>query len=90
MEHIIIIKAICFPGRRTNVTRDTGVSCIGKHISLKICVSHVGENTPLRLYVSQVEKRISRICVFWVGEHISLGICVSQVREDITIRQCIS
>ena len=82
MEHIIIIKAICFPGRRTHVTR--------KHISLRICVSQVGENTSLRLYVSQVEKNISGICVFWVGEHISLGICVSQAREDITIRQCIS
>ena len=49
-----------------------------EHISLGICVSHVGEDMSLGIRVSQVGEHISLgICVFQVGEHISLGICVS-------------
>ena len=69
-----ITRDTCFPGR--------------EHISLGICVSHVGEHRSLGIRVSQVGERISLgICVFQVGEHISLVIIYVFPRQGNTYHQ---
>ena len=65
-----------FLGRGTHITRDM---CFlgGEHISLAICVYHVG-------------KHISPSDMCFLGwEHISLGICVSQLGEHISLGICV-
>ena len=65
---------------------ENGVSRVGEHISLGICVSQVGEHISLGICVAQVAEHMSLgIRVSQVGEHISLGICTSQVGEHISL-----
>ena len=45
---------MCFPGRRTHITRENVIPRLGKSLSLRICVSQVGEHISLGICVSQV------------------------------------
>ena len=65
-----ITRDMCLPGRKTHITRDMCLPGRGTHITRDMCFPGI--------CVFQVGEYI-RICFSQVGEHISLGICVSQV-----------
>ena len=78
VNSILLVKCVSWVGEH-NIARDM-CFVVGKHISLGIYVSCVGE---------QISQGI-KTCVPLSMKHLSLGTCVFYVGEDISLEICVS